>query len=390
MKQSILFVYPTVFNPKVGGVERVTDILARQFVERGKKVYYLHNKQNSALMDFEFPAPVYFFPKTDYHSYENVVFYHQFLKEYDIDIVINQCGLFEDSVLYNNVGNNKTKVISVLHSNPLLNYEHLSSQELILKEKSAKGVLKFIARLLLFPKIKEKYLSARKAHFKYLFAQPNKVVLLSSSYIECFPKYNIEHNKVNLSTIPNPCSFPIEYNSKKRKQLLYVGRLEKAEKRPDRLLKIWNRLYNKYPDWELVIVGDGKERKRLECQARNLKRVSFVGFQSPEQYYRDSSFLCMTSKYEGFPMVLTEAMAFGTIPFAFNSYSAVHDIIEDGKTGFLIKPFSIKEYAKKLEILMKDENMRIAMSNNCTESVTRFSVENIIAMWETLFDSLNS
>ena len=390
MKQTILFVYPTLFNPKVGGIERVTDILAKQFVERGKKVYYLHNKHNSSLMDYAFPAPVCFFPSSDYHSHENIEFYHNFLKEHDIDIVINQCGNFEDSTLYTNVGNCKAKVISVLHSTPLLNYEHLPSQELTLKEKSAKGLLKLFARILLFPKIKQKYLSSRKAHFKYLFAQPNKVVLLSSSHMEEFSKYNIEYSEDMFCAIPNPCSFPIEYNCKKKKQLLYIGRLARGEKRPDRLLRIWEKLYKKHTNWELIIVGDGKERKRLECQARKLERVSFVGFQSPEQYYRDASIFCMTSNYEGFGMVLTEAMAFGTIPFAFNSYSAVHDIIEDGKTGFLVKPFSIKEYAQKLEQLMNDEEKRTTMSNNCLESVTRFSIDNIIAKWESLFDSLNT
>lgn len=389
MKQTILFVYPTLFNPKVGGVERVTDILARLFVERGKKVYYLHNKQNSSLLDYAYPASIYFFPDSDYKSQENIEFYHKFLKEHDIDFVINQCGIFEDSVLYTNVGNNKAKVISVLHSNPLLNYEHLTSQELILKEKSAKGLLKLFVRLLLFPKIKQQYLSSRKAHLKYLFAQPNKVVLLSSSHIEELYKYNIEYCEDKICVIPNPCSFPIEYNCNKKKQILYVGRLDRRQKRPDRLLKIWKKLHKKFSDWELIIVGDGKERIRLERQAKKLERITFAGFQSPEQYYSDASIFCMTSNYEGFGMVLTEAMAFGTIPFAFNSYSAVHDIIEDGKTGFLVKPFSIKEYAQKLEQLMNNEDKRIQMSNNCVESVTRFSLDNIITKWESLFNSLS-
>ena len=76
------------------------------------------------------------------------------------------------------------------------------------------------------------------------------------------------------------------------------------------------------------------------------------------------------------------------IILAFDSYSAVHDIIEDGKTGILVKPFSIKEYADKLAILMDDEDERKRMSENCMSDVIRFSLDNILNQWITLFNSL--
>ena len=138
----------------------------------------------------------------------------------------------------------------------------------------------------------------------------------------------------------------------------------------------------------MVIVGDGKERSRLEQQAKRLERISFVGFQSPNQYYRDASIFCLTSNLEGFPMVLPEAMSFGVVPFSFDSFPAVHDIIEDGKTGALVKPFSIKEYADKLALLMSDEEKRNRMSENCMKDVARFSLDNIVNQWITLFNSL--
>jgi glycosyltransferase involved in cell wall biosynthesis len=87
-------------------------------------------------------------------------------------------------------------------------------------------------------------------------------------------------------------------------------------------------------------------------------------------------------------MVLTEAMAFGTVPFAFDSYSAVHDIIEDGRTGVLVTPFSIKEYTDKLTILMLDEEERDRMSENCMKDVTRFSLDSIVDQWVHLFETL--
>ena len=385
---TILFVYPTPFNPIGGGVERVTDLLSKKLIQRGCNIIYLHHVYKESLMDYAYPAPVYFFPNSNFRSEENVAFYHQFLKEHKVDIIINQCGLFEDSTLYLNIGNNKCKTISVPHSNPMLNYEHLASEELILKNKTFVSFLKLIARVLIYPKIKRDYLRSRITHFKYLFAHSDKVALLSSSHKDVFNKYGIDYEEDKISVIPNPFSFAVQ-DSPKKKQLLYVGRLEQGEKRPDRLIKIWRRLYKKFSDWEMVIVGDGKERTRLEQQAKGLERISFVGFQSPEQYYREASIFCLTSNLEGFPMALPEAMAFGVVPFSFNSFPAVHDIIEDGRTGVLINPFSIKEYADKLARLMSDEETRVLMSENCMKDVARFGIENIVDQWENLFKSLN-
>lgn len=387
MLKTILFVYPTPFNPIAGGVERVTDLLAKGFIQRGYKVLYLHHVHKDLLMSYDYPAPVYFFPNSDYNSSENVVYYHKFLEERKVDVIINQCGLFWDSKLYLNIGDNKCKTISVLHNNPMLNYKYLSSEELVLKEKTLVGWMKFFARIVLYSKIRSSYLSKRREQYDFLFPKSDKVCLLSESHIEDFEKYYQKYDGSKIVSISNPSSF-IPQKCQKKKQLLYVGRLDRGQKRPDRLIKIWKRLYTKFPDWDMVIVGDGKERSRLEQQAKGLERISFVGFQSPEKYYRDASIFCLTSNFEGFGMVLTEAMSFGTIPFAFDSYSAVHDIIENGKNGILVSPFSIKEYADKLARLMKDEDERVRMSMNCLENVTRFSIDSIVDQWEHLFKTL--
>lgn len=384
---TVLFVLPTMVGPTRGGVSRVTFLLTKGFLQKGIRVLYLINERSESFDCIEAPVPVHVFPYSDRQFQENVNFYHKFLNDNDVDFVVNQCGLFEDSVLYLNVGDNKCKTISVLHSNPMLNFEHLASEELVLKDNSLKGFLKLIARFCLYPRIKRSYITYRREQFKFLFTNSDKVCLLSISHLEDFEKYYKTYDRDKVIAIPNPCSFKSQQSGKK-KQLLYVGRLEQGEKRPDRLLKIWKRLYKKFPDWEMVIVGDGKERERLEKEAKKLERISFVGFQSPEQYYRDASIFCMTSNFEGFPMVLPEAMAFGTIPFAFDSFPAVHDILEEGKTGFLVKPFSIKEYVRKLEVLMSDEDKRTVMAQNCMNDVTRFSLDNIVGKWEALFNSL--
>lgn len=385
---TLLFVYSTIPDPRRGGVERMMDILAKGLICRGYKVIYLIHNKGVGVGSYDCPAPLYFYPKDQSNTEKNHSFYKAFIEEYKIDLVINHCANFTGYKEYQVPCLDNVKDISVIHSNPMLNYEHLASEELVIKERTTIGFLKLIGRVLLYPRIKRIYLKSRRDHFRYLSEHSDTIVLLSSSHEDVLKKFKITYDEEKIEVIPNPMSFDIQRCNNKKRQLLYVGRLEQGEKRPDRLIKIWKRLYRKFPDWEMIIVGDGKERGRLEHQAKKLERISFVGFQSPEQYYRDASIFCMTSNFEGFGMVLTEAMAFGTVPFAFDSYSAVHDIIEDGKTGVLVKPFSIKEYADKLATLMDNEAQRIQMSENCMKDVVRFSLDNIIKLWEILFNSL--
>ena len=103
---------------------------------------------------------------------------------------------------------------------------------------------------------------------------------------------------------------------------------------------------HKYEDWSLIIVGGGRQLDEMRQLAANLKlvNVKFEGFQDPKSYYERASIFCMTSSYEGFGIVLVEAMQYGVVPMAFNSYISVTDIIENGVMVFLIEPFDIDAY----------------------------------------------
>ena len=104
-----------------------------------------------------------------------------------------------------------------------------------------------------------------------------------------------------------------------------------------RILQTWALLEQRYPDWRLTIVGDGPDRVNLENQVfeSQLENVSFEGFQNPRGYYERASILLLTSEFEGFPLVLPECMSFGVVPAVYGSYSAVYDIVEDGKNGLI-------------------------------------------------------
>lgn len=391
---NILFVYPTLFHPQRGGVERVTDLLTREFIRRGHVVRYLHNKPDDSLMDYDYPGQIDFFPGWEWREPENVPFYHNFLRRYDVDVVINQCGNFEDSELYLNVPEG-VRTISVLHNPPTLNYSYLASDILKLRDSSLKERVKLIARFVLYPKIKMDMLNRRRRHMDFLAHSSDCICLLSDRYREeaLWLATNDETRSLldyKLAAIPNPNTFEVcDAVPDKEKILLYVGRLDRGQKRPDRLLKIWRRIYRDYPDWRMVIVGDGPERPRLEKRAAGMERIEFTGYCDPTGWYRKASIFCMTSNFEGWSMALTEAMAYGTVPVAFESYPAVRDIIAE-EDGILIEPFDLNSYAAQLRRLMDDAGLRHCMAMTGQQSIRRYTVSAVADQWVKLLNKLGT
>jgi len=387
MGKNILFTYITPFHPERGGIGRVTHLLTLELQKRGYNVFYLiYDSAITIKHEYNYPAPLEYFPSKELMSEENISFYHRFLKENAIDVVINQSGNFSDSELYLNKGNNQVKVISVLHQPPLVAYNHLWSEIFPLKNRTLIEKFKRIARILLYPKIKYQFKKNRINHFKKLLPQTDLVCMLSSNYFnELSGIYSGYENK--FISIPNPNSFFEEnldlLGIEKKKELLSVGLLV-GNKRVDRLIDIWNAIHKRYPDWNLRILGEGEEGyvKALKLRASKAERVFFEGFQNPKDYYLQSRIFCMTSNYEGWGMVLTEAMQCGSVPIAFNSSGAFSDIIEHDRNGVLAQPFDMKEYERKLCELMDNEELLQTLSENAKEDIQKYSVEKVVDLWE--------
>lgn len=182
---------------------------------------------------------------------------------------------------------------------------------------------------------------------------------------------------------------PFEYHRElKEKELIYVGRIDLFQKRVERVIETWALLEDKHPDWRLTIIGDGPERKNIEQLAREkgLQRISFEGFQSPVEYYKRASLLILTSEFEGFPLVLAEAMSFGVVPTVYDSYPAVHDIIHDGENGMIVEPidskFSAESMANRLSELMADCDKRNAMAKAAIKTANEdYSINAIYGQW---------
>ncbi len=193
-------------------------------------------------------------------------------------------------------------------------------------------------------------------------------------------------------TFTNPCANDALPVVQKKKQVVYVGRLTYADKRIDRLMKVWSMIEPKMPDWEFLLVGEGEYGDELRRQAKSLglKRVKFCGYSADvRDYYRDASILALSSTIEGWGMVLCEAQSAGVACIAFDSSAGIREILAPSRVnGVLVPPFDLNAYARELENLMSDDELRDQIARNGKQSVLRFSVERVGEHWAETINSL--
>ena len=396
---NILFVNDIPFNPIGGGIERVTDVLAKGLIKRGYKVYYLCGKlpqSKQYLLNYDFPAQLYQLPQFGlFENEDNILYYKNLQDELEIDVVVNQRGL---GGWFNGLlPITQTKIVSVIHSVPDGDVRKFLNKLVELTVPPFEKIKKFI-KIKLSSVIKaywkRKALEDAKTYYNELAQYSDVIVTLSRGDIDMLNRLIGITKKTKIINIPNPNTFDQinTISEPKKKILLYVGRLEKTEKEPLRLLKIWNILHKKHPDWQLKIVGDGEERNAMKnyVESQKINNVFFKGCKvDVSKYYREASFVCLTSNFEGWGMSLTEGMQYGCVPFTFGNYGAAYEIIDDGVNGCIIPAFDIKLYARRLSELMENKDKCMAMSKAAIEKVQLFSVEEIVDKWEEMLNSLN-
>ena len=195
----------------------------------------------------------------------------------------------------------------------------------------------------------------------------------------------------NICVIPDPLSFiPTKHSELKEKRVIAVGRYV-FQKGFDLLLQAWSKIEKLYPDWQLAIFGDG-DRTPYEKQMKALeidnKRCHLNGPTSNiQQEYINSSIFVFSSRFEGFGMVLVEAMACGLPVVSFDCPCGPKDIVKDGKDGILVEKGNIDLLGSSLSILMNDESLRQSMSKEGLNNVQRFRIDKIAECWQMLFDS---
>lgn len=200
----------------------------------------------------------------------------------------------------------------------------------------------------------------------------------------------------NIHVIPNAApSRQVDFNDlsiSKEKRVIAVGRLV-WEKGYDRLIQAWRLLPKEIlSEWKLVIFGNGEQKNNLEDLIIKQDVSSSVCINPPTKEifieYAKSAFFVMTSRAEGFPMVLIEAMSCGLPVVSFDFSFGPKEIIKNGVNGFLVEDGNIQDLAAKIEQLICDENLRFAFSQKTQLDLENYSEDKIMKKWEAFFAAL--
>lgn len=193
-----------------------------------------------------------------------------------------------------------------------------------------------------------------------------------------------------ITQIYNPLPFAKEHPIlHKEKKVLALGRFA-YQKGFDNLLKSWQIVEQEMPDWTLEIVGDdGKDEAGLHELVRqlNLQHVSLqLATKDVNSKYEEASIYALSSRFEGFPMVLLEATSMSLPIVAFDCKTGPNEIITDGENGFLVEPGNIEQFAEKLLLLMNNDELKTEMGRNAYESSKRFCIDKIVEQWVELIE----
>ena len=376
----------------LGGVEMVTNVLASRFLDNGCRVSIVSFIEPSNEILCRKDSRIIYYLLSGFNtSKKNIDQLRNILIEEKIDIVINQWGLpyVPIYVLKKASKGLSLKIFSVHHNSPKTN-GRLKDIEIAMSETNNK----FCALILCMKKVLTYYVTSYSMW--YVYQKSDKYILLSDSYIREFLSFTRVKKATKLVVITNPITIPYieEYEkilSYKRKEIIYVGRIDYNQKRVYRVIEVWKLLEKKYPDWKLIIIGDGEEKSKLEEQSfqLGLKRIVFEGFKNPLEYYKYASLLILTSEYEGFPLVIPEGMGWGVVPCVYGSYSAVYDIVKDDVNGIIIEPqkdeFDAENMAERMSLLMCDNVRLKLMAKAAKQMSNQYSLDVVSDSWYKLF-----
>lgn len=367
--------FESALDPSSGGVQRVCWILTSYLKNSGHSVYFAYKNQK---LDFDqISSNEKFLYRENCNCEENFI---KFLLKHNINVIFNHNQYTKQTLmLFNSIkrSNLNIRLFSIFHNSP--EYYRIGQNSMLFKLKN------MCARFF--------QIDNYSGIVNHITNISDGTILLSESYISDFIKEFKPNSRKKIFAIPNPLVFrDVDNKQKKKKQIIVIGRMYEKQKNIKAALRIWKSLEKEgYNGWRMIVCGEGPDKNEIISAIENLQLTNFKylgAVNNPKPLYEESSIMMMTSNYEGFPMTILEAIQCGCVPFVFNSFSAITDVIEDGINGFVIQNKNERDFSLKLKQLF-DGNIPIEdMSLKAIEKSKQFSLLSIGRRWEEILKTI--
>lgn len=324
----------------------------------------------------------------------------------------NQVRMIDLGINYtdDNVKNPCAKILGYLRRK---NLHKKRLTEVLMREKADVVVSLFPSESSFLPEINDGSKKILELHFnKFFRLQYNRSGLLGlidrwrtredDRLVRKFDKFVVLSNEdrgywgdlSNIEVIPNAALINgDDYATTERQRVIAVGRLD-YQKGFDRLIKAWEIVCRDedLKGWHLDVFGQGEWRDMLQQMINERDLQDRVTLNQPTKNigkeYVESAMLVMSSNYEGFPMVMIEAMSKGLPIVAFDFKCGPKDIIQHGENGLIVKNNDIEALAQAMKQLMRDNAARKRMGENAKKVVETYSEEAVMKQWIELFNTL--
>jgi GalNAc-alpha-(1->4)-GalNAc-alpha-(1->3)-diNAcBac-PP-undecaprenol alpha-1,4-N-acetyl-D-galactosaminyltransferase len=230
-----------------------------------------------------------------------------------------------------------------------------------------------------------------QALMKLTYLRADLVTLLTESALTFYPRDRGYRSIVMPNPVITPAAEITTTQLLPSPTLIAIGRLHSV-KGFDLAIAAFAKLQAKYPDWHLTILGEGSQWVELEELTSRLhltNRVHFLGqVQNVNAYLHQADIFLLSSRFEGFPMALCEAMACGLPVVATDCLSGPREIITDGVDGILVAMEDVDALANGMDILMSDPAKRQQLARAAPQILDRFGLKRVMAMWEEAIDEV--
>lgn len=388
---NILFFMNHYPDSRNGGIETVTRILSEQFYKNGHVVHIR-----------------YLFDSNYAHSDDSIFNSCEQIKEtefaqqisstvelYNVHIVINQSIFRATPIIKKAIEGLECKLVTAYHNKPTLSPPSVKE----ITCSSDTSLIKKTLILLTYPLFA--FRSRRRLmrlHQKSYMASDYTILLSKQYVLEYSAMMQIDTRKLFVLNNPIRDSLVLKPQELENKDntILMVTRLDEKQKCIIKALKVWQRISQNFQNWKFQIVGSGPDELMIKKYAKDnvIKNVEFYPAQNPETFYGKSSIFLMTSRNEGWPNTLNEAMRLGCVPVVINTFSAVKDIIDNELNGIIIQydsePKDIVNCVNAISKLINDDKLLGKMAIDACTKTERLSERFIAKQWIELFENILS